>query len=165
MSIHETLLEKHTPEAWNGHINEAGLGIIKTFEGWSSSVYVCPSGRYTIGWGSTWDHKGSPITADQADITEKYGTTLLKREIQHVERAIRRLIKAELTENMFSSLSSFAFNVGTGNLQRSTLRMKLNRGKYEDAADELPKWRRGGGRILPGLVRRRAAERELFLTV
>ena len=88
---------------------------------------------------------------------------MLRKEITHVEKGIRRLIKAELTENMFSALCSFAFNVGTGNLQRSTLRMKLNRGQYEDAADEFPKWRRAAGRILKGLVRRRASERALFL--
>ena len=163
MRLHDTILEKHAPSGWDGHINEAGLGIIKPLEGWSASVYKCPAGRFTVGWGSTWDNRGRPITADQADINEKYGTTLLRRELRHVESAIRRLIKTELTDNMFSALGSFAYNVGTGNLQRSTLRMKLNRGQYEGAADEFPKWRRAGGRILSGLVRRRKAEMGLFL--
>ena len=161
--ILDTLVEKHKPKSWDGHINAAGLDIIKRYEGWSSSVYLCPAARYTIGWGSCWDGKGRPITAKHPDITEVTGTAYLRREISHVEKAIGRLIKAELTENMFSSLCSWAYNVGTGNLQRSTLRMKLNRGNYEAAADEFPKWRRGGGRILKGLVLRRASERELFL--
>ena len=65
---------------------------------------------------------------------------------------------------MFSATASLVYNIGTGNFQRSTLRMKLNRGYYEDAADEFPKWRKAGGRILKGLVRRRARERQLFLT-
>ena len=66
---------------------------------------------------------------------------------------------------MYSSLASIIYNIGSGNFQRSTLRMKLNRGWYEDAANEFPKWRRAGGRILKGLVKRRAKERELFLAV
>ena len=144
-------------------INELGIEIIKEFEGFSSEVYLDPIGIPTIGYGSTWDAKGDRVTVEHPAITKTEATKLLKREARHVEKAIRRLIKAELTENMFSSLCSWAYNVGTGNLQRSTLRMKLNRGNYEDAADEFPKWRRGGGRILKGLVLRRAAERELFL--
>ena len=164
MSIHDVLLAAHAKRAWDGHVNEAGLDIIKSFEGWSASVYRCPAGRYTVGWGSTWDHKGNPITAKQHDITEDYGTTLLKRELRHVESAIRKLIKADLNENMFSAIASWTYNVGTGAMQRSTLRMKLNRGLHEEAADEFPKWRRAGGKILKGLVRRRIAERELFLS-
>lgn len=164
MSIHDVLLAAHKKPEWDGTMNEAGMDIIKTFEGWSSSVYQCSAGRWTIGWGSTWDHKGNPITSKQSDIDKEYGTVLLRREVSHVEKAIRRLITAELTENMFSALGSFAYNVGTGNLQRSTLRMKLNRGQYEDAADEFPKWRRAGGQVLRGLIRRRKKEKELFLT-
>jgi lysozyme len=144
-------------------INELGIEIIKEFEGFSSEVYLDPIGIPTIGYGSTWDAKGDRVTVEHPAITKTEATKLLKREARHVEKAIRRLIKTELTDNMFSALGSFAYNVGTGNLQRSTLRMKLNRGQYEGAADEFPKWRRAGGRILSGLVRRRKAEMGLFL--
>lgn len=144
-------------------VNEAGLNIIKHYEGYSSSVYCCPAGRYTIGWGSTWDDKGKAIQKTQSDISESYAEKLLLREIRHTDHAIAKLVTAELTENMYSSLTSFIYNVGSGNFQRSTLRMKLNRGWYEDAADELPKWRKAGGRVLRGLVRRRKSERDLFL--
>ena len=68
-----------------------------------------------------------------------------------------------ISDNQFSALVSFTFNVGAGALQRSTLRMKLNRGEYQNAAGEFPKWRMAGGRVLAGLVRRRAAERALFM--
>ena len=163
MSYLDDIVEKHAPKAWDGHINASGLAIIKRYEGWRSSPYLCAANRATIGWGSTWDINGNPVTLDHPDIDEEQGTALLKKEITHVEKGIRRLIKAELTENMFSALCSFAFNVGTGNLQRSTLRMKLNRGQYEDAADEFKKWKKAGGRTLKGLVRRRASERQLFL--
>jgi len=144
-------------------INEAGLNLIKHYEGYSSSVYCCPAGRWTVGFGSTWDSKGNPITKEQPDISEEYGELLLLRELRHTDHAIDKLVTAELSENMYSSLNSFIYNVGSGNFQRSTLRMKLNRGWYEASADEFPKWRKAGGRVLKGLVRRRKSERELFL--
>ena len=144
-------------------LNEAGLNIIKHYEGYSSSVYCCPAGRWTIGWGSTWDNKGRPIKKTQEDISQDYAEKLLLREIRHTDHAIDKLVTAELNENMYSALTSFIYNVGSGNFQRSTLRMKLNRGDYQGAADELPKWRKAGGRVLKGLVRRRKSERDLFL--
>ena len=163
MSIHDTLLEAHAKNDWDGRINASGLEIIKTFEGWRSSCYHCGA-RWTIGWGSTYDLDGNRITADQPDIDEVEGEALLRQEVRHSERAIRQLVKAPLNENQFSSLCSFIYNVGSGNFQSSTMRMKLNRLDYEGAADEFPKWRKSAGRILPGLVRRRVAERGLFLS-
>ena len=149
---------------WDGHINEAGLGIIKSFEGFASSPYLCPANRWTIGFGSTWDIKGNAVTGSHLPVTRDEAGRLLAREVRHVEGAINKLVKSELTENMFSAIASLVYNIGTGNFQRSTLKMKLNRGEYENAADEFPKWRKAGGRILKGLVRRRAEERQLFLT-
>ena len=144
-------------------INDVELDIIKHYEGWSSCVYLCPAGVHTIGYGSTWDMNGDPISAECADITEDEGEALLRRELRHVRGAVARLVTAELTDNMYSALCSFIYNIGSGAFQRSTLRMKLNRGDYEGAADEFPKWRRAGGRILKGLVRRRKSEQRLFL--
>lgn len=146
-------------------INEAGLDIIKYYEGWSSRPYKCPAGIATIGYGSTWDIDGQKVDMRHKKITKDHGEALLLRELRHVDHAIRKLVTAELTANMYSSLASIIYNIGSGNFQRSTLRMKLNRGWYEDAANEFPKWRRAGGRILKGLVKRRAKERELFLAV
>jgi len=100
---------------------------------------------------------------DHRDITEDEANDLLRRDIRIAERDVMVLIKAPLDENQFSALASFAFNVGGGNLKASTLRAKLNRLDYLGAANEFPKWRRGGGKILRGLVLRRAEERSLFL--
>jgi lysozyme len=144
-------------------VNEAALTIIKSFEGFSSDPYLDPIGIPTIGFGSIWSANGDRISMDHPPVDKNKATELLQREVRHVEAAIGRLIKAELTENMFSAIASLAYNIGTGNLQRSTLRIKLNRGKYLDAADEFPKWRKAGGRVLKGLVRRRIAERNLFI--
>ena len=145
------------------HIATPGLEIIKYYEGWSSSVYQCPAGRWTQGWGSTWDHRGNPITSNNSDIDEITGESYLRREISHVEKAIGQLVKAELTQNMFDSICSFCYNCGTGAFQRSTMKMKLNRGDYLGASDEFKRWCRSGGRILKGLVLRRVKEKELFL--
>ena len=145
------------------HINEAGMDLIKHYEGWRESPYLCSAARPTIGYGSTWDVDGNAVTLDHPNITKKQGQYLLLREVRHSEAAIKKLVKANLTENMFSSLCSFIYNVGSGNFQKSTMRMKLNRGLHEDAADEFPKWRKAGGRIVKCLVRRRKQERELFL--
>jgi lysozyme len=98
------------------------------------------------------------------EISEAQGEYFLLREIAHVERAVSRLIRTPLNSAQFSALVSFTYNLGSGNLQRSTLRMMANRGDLIGAGEEFPKWRRAGGKILRGLIRRRAAERALWLS-
>jgi lysozyme len=141
----------------------AGLEVIKVFEGFSSIVYRDAVGIPTIGYGSTYDNQARPITMDASPIDETTAETYLAFGIRWAERCVCKLIHVPLTDAMYSALVSLIYNIGSGNFQRSTLRMKLNRGQYEDAADEFPKWRRAGGRILAGLVRRRAVEQALFL--
>lgn len=145
-------------------INDRGLDLIKSFEGFESHPYQCAAGEWTIGYGSTYELSGERVTEHSVPVGMDYATKLLQAGVGTAERAVTRLINVPLTENQFSALVSFTYNVGSGNLQSSTLRMLLNRKDYEDAADEFPKWRKAGGRILQGLVRRRAAERALFLS-
>tara|TARA_X000001382_G_scaffold14966_2_gene9619 strand:+ start:2880 stop:3323 length:444 start_codon:yes stop_codon:yes gene_type:complete len=145
-------------------INKTGLDLIKTFEGFRSKPYFCSAMVATIGFGSTWSFDGSRVTLSHRSITKDEAEELLLREIRKSEKAVDRLIKVELNENEHSALQSFVYNLGSGRLQSSTLRRKINRGDFEGAADEFPKWRRAGGKILKGLVLRRAAERKLFLT-
>ena len=144
--------------------NEIGFQIIKTFEGFRSSPYRCSAGVPTIGFGSTRGFDNRPIPMDMESIDENEAEDLLRRDIKKAERSVERLIKVELNENEFSALCSFVYNLGSGNLQSSTLRAKLNRGDRDGAADEFPKWRRAAGKILKGLVLRRASERKLFLS-
>ena len=146
------------------HINERGIETVKSFEGLSLKPYLCPAKVWTVGYGSTTGSDGGPVDPDMEPITEVHADALLGRDLETSERWVSRLSKEPLSENQFSALTSFTFNVGCGALQRSTLRMKFNRGEYLGAADEFPKWRRAGGRILAGLVGRRAAEKALFLT-
>ena len=145
-------------------INETGLNLIKTFEGFRSEPYFCSAMVATIGYGSTWSFDGSRVTLSHPRINKAEAEKLLLREIRNSEKAVDRLIKIELNENEHSALQSFVYNLGSGRLQSSTLRRKINRGDFEGAADEFPKWRRAGGKILKGLVLRRAAERKLFLS-
>jgi lysozyme len=142
----------------------AGIEIIKKYEGFSADPYFCPAGVPTIGYGSTRWFDGARISMDSRTISRDDATRLLQMELHHIELAVPRLIKAPLTQNQFDALASFTFNLGSGRLQSSTLRAKVNRLDYDGAADEFPKWRRAAGKILPGLVRRRAEERQLWLT-
>jgi len=139
-------------------LSRPGLELIQRHEGLRLKAYLCPAGVPTIGYGSTRGVKmGDEITRAQA-------TELLMADIERFEDAVRRAVEVTLNQHEFDALVSFAFNVGAGALQRSTLLRKLNAGDRQGAADELLRWTRGGGRVLPGLVRRREDERALFLT-
>lgn len=137
-------------------INQEGLDLIKAFEGFSETPYTCPAGIRTIGYG----HTGSGVRLNS--ISREQAESLLRADVRSAERSVLRLINVPLTDGAFGALVSFTFNLGGGALQRSTLRAKLNRGEYEDAANEFPKWVFAGGKKLNGLVRRREAERQLF---
>ncbi len=98
------------------------------------------------------------LTMDEVD-------RILSQDLGRFERGVVRLCPAAVgRQGVFDALVSFAFNVGLGNLQRSSLRMKTNRGEFEEAADEFLKWTKAGGRVLPGLVKRRQDEQRLYLS-
>lgn len=140
-------------------INEAGLDLIKLFEKFSPTKYICQAGYPTIGWG----HVILPNEKFDEPISEELGDELLSKDLLIAERSVCRLITIALTDNEYAALVSFAFNLGGGALQRSTLRQLVLRGEVGDAADEFPKWVYANGRRSRGLLRRRLAERELFL--
>ena len=151
-------------------VNDAGLDIIKRFEGLVDgdpsspgySPYRCPAGIPTIGYGSTRYRDGTPVRMGDRGITEAEAEDLLAAYCDHAGSWVSRLTKVAVTANQFSALVSLIYNIGSGNYQSSTVRQKLNRGDYDGAAGNFWQWRRGGGRILAGLVRRRAAEAALF---
>lgn len=136
-----------------------GIRLIKHFEGFRSFPYRCSANVLTIGYGHT-----QGVSEDMAHITERYACELLEQDLKKFESSVKKLIKIPLKQNEFDALVSFAFNLGAGALQRSTLRQKLNREDRQGAADEFLKWCRAGGKILKGLLRRRIAEREMFLS-
>jgi lysozyme len=143
-------------------VNADGLAIIKRFEGFRSQVYRCPSNIPTIGYGGTRYRDGTPVRMGDGEITEEEAEDLLAYHCTDSGRWVLRLAKVALSSNQFSAAVSLTMNIGSGNFQASTVRQRLNRGDYDGAADNFWQWRRGGGRILAGLVRRRAAEAALF---
>ena len=142
--------------------NAAALELITCFEGFSATPYRCPAGVWTVGYGSTRTPDGKRIDEDTPPIARDEAKAWLMTTLKRTERAVDRLIAVALSENQFGALVSFTYNVGSGNLAASTLRAKLNRGDYQGAAEEFPKWRLAKGKVLAGLVRRRAAEQALF---
>jgi lysozyme len=138
-------------------INDEGLKLIKSFEGLRVQAYKCPAGVWTIGYGHTLNVvRGQIIDVITAEL-------LLRKDLERFEIEVENLIDVKLNSNQFSALVSFTFNIGTGAFARSTLLKYLNKGKFIEAALEFGRWTRGGGVILPGLVRRREAEKKLFL--
>ncbi len=135
------------------------LALIKQFEGFSADIYICPAGYETIGYGHV-------VRAGEAffeGITEVWAEQLLREDVRVAEAAVQRYITVPLNENQFGALVSFTFNLGAGALQRSTLRRVINRGEHGDVPHQLSRWVYAGGRKLPGLIRRRAAEGTLYM--
>lgn len=145
-------------------INGAGVAIIKHFEGLALKAYKCPAGVWTIGYGHT-----GPDVVPGLVITEARADALLAADLARFEAGVARLAPVT-TDNQFSALVSFAFNVGldedddtiTEGLGDSTLLRKHNAGDYEGAAREFAKWNKANGVVLSGLDRRRAMEADLY---
>lgn len=139
------------------HMSQGGLdNLLKKFEGCKLKAYRCPANVCTIGYGHT-SAAGAPEVTDGMTITQSRAEEILKVDILKYERAVEDLVKVELTQNQFDVLVDFAYNAGVGALKSSTLLKKVNAGKFDDVPAELMKWTKGGGKVLPGLVRRRQA--------
>ena len=139
-------------------ISDAGIYIIKQYEGFRKNAYLDPAGIWTIGYGHT---QG---VAPGHFMTEPEAAQLLEEEVQLYEKAIRSLVTVPLSQNQFDALVSFTYNVGIGALSQSTLLRYLNEGDYRAASDQFLRWTYAGGQILPGLVTRRQHERRLFIS-
>jgi GH24 family phage-related lysozyme (muramidase) len=146
----------------NFKISKKGLDLIKHFEGCYLKAYLCPAKVWTIGWGTTGSIDGVPIGAGMT-ITQAKADSLLVERLVSYENAVKRYVTHPINQNQFDALTSFTYNCGPGALQKSDLLKLLNQGKIQQAANEFDRWNRGGGQVLAGLVRRRAAERDLFL--
>jgi len=136
--------------------SQRGIDLIKRFEGLRLTAYDDGVGIPTIGYGHTAGVKpGLTITADQA-------VQFLREDLHSAERDIDRLVTVHLCQHQFDALASLVFNIGGTAFRDSTLLRKLNAGDYAGAAVQFDRWVHGGGKILPGLVKRRAAERAMF---
>lgn len=135
-----------------------GIALIKHFESFSATVYTCPAGKMTIGYGHLVrkiDRITPPITREQAD-------ALLRNDLAPVEIYLSAVLP-ELKHNEGDALASFAFNVGLGAFEKSTLLQKIKAGDKPGAAAEFGRWVHAGDKVLPGLVTRRKAERDMFM--
>jgi lysozyme len=141
------------------HVTQEGLDLIKRFEGFSPTVYICPAGYPTIGYGHlVRDHESfEKISQEEAE-------ALLRIDVKSAERAVLRLIKVPLTDGQFDALVSFTYNLGSGALQCSTLRRKVNRQVHGEVPAQLVRWVWAGGRKLNGLIKRRNAEGVVYAT-
>lgn len=140
------------------------IQMIKHHEGVRYKPYQCPAKLWTVGVGHViGDGKSLPPDWDRKFSTAEVDS-ILAADLQRFERGVLRYCRGPLTQGQFDALVSFAFNAGLGSLQRSSLRMKHNRGEKEAAAKEFMKWTKGGGRVLPGLVKRRSDEAALYMS-
>jgi lysozyme len=170
-------------------LSERGAALMHKYEGCRNKPYLCPAHIWTIGYGHVLYQdqirlpvvhreedkakKPLPMLRQQYPLKEEDARVWSKDEINALfdtdvasfERGVLRLVPGVAgRQGAFDALVSFAFNAGLGNLQRSTIRTKANRGDWDGAAEAFMAWTKGGGKVLPGLVKRREAERELFLS-
>jgi len=149
--------------------------MIKHHEGVRFKPYRCPAKLWTVGVGHVLYPDQGRLLLDQRDAfpleqndnrTFSAGEVdgILSTDLQRFEVGVARLFPVVLTAGQNDALVSFAFNLGLGGVQRSTLRQKVLRGETQEAADEFLKFTKGGGKVLPGLVKRRNDERALFLS-
>lgn len=152
-------------------VNERGLELIKHFESCLEPIgngmyaaYPDPAHGWsvpTIGWGTIRYPDGQKVKRGDK-ISRQYADELLEWEVGEKAQGVRNLVKVKLNNDQFSALVSFAYNVGLGNLGKSTLLRKLNDGDFVGASAEFPRWNKAGGRELIGLTRRRVSEQRLF---
>lgn len=142
--------------------NQAGIELIKEFEGLRLRAYLCPAGVATIGYGTTIYPTGRKVQLGDT-CTEGQAEQFLRHDLRAFEREVERMVRVPINPNQFSALVSFAYNTGSSALQKSTLLRLLNAHNYAGAAEQFARWTYAGGKSLPGLVRRRAAERALFI--
>lgn len=143
--------------------SDKGLALIKEFEGFSARPYLCPAGVPTIGYGATYYPDGKRVTMADKSVSEADATAMLRSMLASYEAGVSRYVHVPLTQGQFDALVSFAYNVGLSALKDSTLLRLVNARDYAGAAAQFARWNRAGGKVLPGLTRRREAERVMFL--
>jgi lysozyme len=165
-------------------LSKAGADLMHRFEGCRNKPYLCPAHIWTIGYGHVLyqeqirlpmvrvEGKEIPMIRKEMPLRQEDARVWSKEEIEKLfsddvasfERGVLRLVPGVVgRQGSFDALVSISFNFGLGNLQRSTIRMKANRGDWSGAAEAFRAWTKGGGKVLPGLVKRREAEIALFL--
>jgi lysozyme len=140
-----------------------GFELIKRFEGLSLIPYLCPASIPTIGYGNTYYPDGKKVKLTDPRITQALADKLLESLLPLYEKAVDSFCRDDINQNQFDALVSLAYNIGVGNLQKSTLIKKVNLNpKDVRIADEFLKWNKANGAVLKGLTKRRQAEADLY---
>jgi lysozyme len=169
-------------------LSGVGAALMHKYEGCKNRPYLCPAHIWTIGYGHVLYQEqiklpmvrppgktkaDIPMIRSEYPLKPEHNRVWTKQEIDDLfdgdvasfERGVLRLVPSSIgSQGRFDALVSFSFNVGLGNLQNSSVRIKANRGEWGAAADSFLLWNKGGGKVLPGLDRRRKDERALFLS-
>lgn len=152
------------------------LDLIKEFEGFKKDVYLCPANKCTIGYGYAIRHPetgrilSGPDEMDAArqqfpnGVTESEANEMLDTYVRAMASRVTCLIKAHLTDKQFCAILDFCYNLGEGAFESSTLRRRINEGKFEDVPAQLRRWNKANGKVMSGLARRREAEIALWLS-
>jgi len=139
---------------------EIAAELCKRFEGFRAKPYLCPAGIPTIGYGSTYYADGKKVTLNDSSISQEAANDLLMYELQHtyLPGALRNCPVLATNERKCNAIVDFCYNLGVGRLQTSTLKRKINAQDWDGAKEQLMLWTKGGGKVLPGLLKRRQAE-------
>ncbi len=143
---------------------EVAAALCRPFEGLRLQPYICPAGYPTIGYGTVWKPDGGKVTMEHPPISKETAEAWLMHELRH--NYLAGVLKASpgllARPRALGALTDFAYNLGVARYRASTLRKRVDAGDWEDAKEQLMLWTRGGGKVLPGLVRRRQAEAALM---
>jgi len=146
-------------------LDSKGYELIKKFEGYSDRPYKCPAGISTIGYGNTYYPNGTKVKITDKQITKEYANEILAHTADEFAEDVLKLVKSKITVNQLNALTSFAYNVGVFNLQKSTLLKLVNINPNDgNIAKEFLKWNKANGKVLNGLTNRRIAESALYFT-
>jgi lysozyme len=143
-------------------MTDEGLALIKRFEGFRSQAYRDATGVWTVGYGHT-SMAGSPAVAAGLTVTRQQAGEILAADVDKFARQVEASLHVKLTDSQFAALVSFAYNVGVSNFRSSSVLRAVNARDFAAVPRRLQLWNKAGGRALPGLVARRAAEAQLFL--
>ncbi len=146
--------------------SQKGIDLIKQFEGLSLKPYKCPAGIPTIGFGNTYYPDGKKVKLTDWPITLERAEEILRHVIIPYEKAVDSFCRDDINQNQFDALVSLAYNIGVGNLQKSTLIKKVNVNPHDATIrDEFAKWNKANGKVLLGLTKRRKAESDLYFSI
>lgn len=141
-------------------LSDEGVALLKEYEGFSATAYRCPAGKLTAGYG----HVLLAGEAQECPLTEAKAEAWLRRDVEKIEKTLENMVLLPLAQGQWDAVVCLAYNIGCAALSKSTLLRKINAGDVSGAAGEFERWIFAGGRVLPGLVRRRQAEKQLFMT-